>query len=631
MLGRSALVAAAIAVGGCVGVAPAMAGGGVFSVGCDYLPSAKRFQKIDPIVNYWQDDDGDPRTPRSPTPPRSAHLHVFRGNHLIAPDSTFAYLRSATSTETGCSRNTDVDKPGSGDLSSYWAPTLMREDTTVGGETTYTPVPVTRINTYYEAPHANYEAIQPFPDGLKMIARDPVYEAANRDEVPGDMLPSPLGARLVCVPGELRELPNGAVQCIDDDPLDGNTPGIRLSVKFPSCLKDGYEPELVVRASEHDRDDSAAVAYPIQSGSKWVCPAGFGTPIPQIFIQFGWQSSGGPNFFMSNHLPGEHNHTDKWHADFFNGWDSGVLETLVANCLRKKLVCGAGNGEPPAPPGSDVYLDTDPEPCPTGCTSTASPIAHWTLDELVGTTAFDRGLGAHHGTYSGRYELGAPPLRPAAAGDPGDRSALFRDAEPGQTGDPPLRADQTSGRVVVSDSPSLRPGSGAWTIEGWARFPDQAQTAILYSKRPSTGDQQLVLFLGKLDDSGSFAGRKLCLILQQQATMQRNTCTERDVADGAVHHFAARVNPLDADGHNRLTLYVDGRPVQDRVTTWSAGPWPSISTTAPVQIGGNSDLEATGLGPVSLDGELDDLHLYTGLRSSAEIKADYQAGLGTAP
>jgi hypothetical protein len=355
-----------------------------------------------------------------------------------------------------------------------------------------------------------------------------------------------------------------------------------------------------------------------------VCPTGFGTPIPQIFIQFAWQSSGGPNYYLSNRLPGTHNHGDKWHADFFNGWDSAVLGKLVTNCLRvAKKVCGSGDGTS-LPPGSPDYLDTDPEPCPSGCTSTASPVAHWTLDDFVGTTALDSGLGAHHGTYSGRYELDRPPLRPAAANDASDNSALFLDAVPG--------GGQTSGRVVVPDSATLRPGSGPWTIEGWSRFPDQAQLAILYSKRPGTGGNMLVLFLGKLDGTTDYDGRKLCLILSQQSTMQRNTCTEQDVADGGVHHFAARVNPsFGSDAHNALTLYIDGRPVQDRVATWSSGSWPSVDTSAPVQIGGNADLEASELGPASLDGELDDLHLYSGLRSSSEIKADYEAGVGAAP
>ena len=90
-----------------------------------------------------------------PGQPGRSHLHDFFGNRTTDAYSTPEKLRG--STKTTCHRPTD--------RSAYWVPTLYSSP---GGP----PIRPVMGSAYYSAEYRDYEAIQPFPQGLEMIAVD---------------------------------------------------------------------------------------------------------------------------------------------------------------------------------------------------------------------------------------------------------------------------------------------------------------------------------------------------------------------------------------------------------------------------------------------------------------------------
>lgn len=290
----------------------AEAAGGTFAVTCPFA----KFEQIDPIFAFGRQSD---------------HLHLFKGNKHVNSTSTYSSLRATPHDGTTCYRNTDTDKPGSGDLSSYWAPTLVRHNLD-GAEDL---VPVVSHATYYGGKHHDPAQIQPVPAGLKMLAGDP--NAASVQD--------PQKVRLSCHHGGLLvRYSGGGLQCVDTNLADGKAPGIRLSVRFPSCWN-GEAPSDADTSGDRSRtnyDDTAKMRYAVSvnnnKSSPWTCPASHPIPVPELFLIISWTTAGGPNVHLSNHNEyGEH-------ADFFNGWDPVVMEKLVENCIRVRGAnCGHGD------------------------------------------------------------------------------------------------------------------------------------------------------------------------------------------------------------------------------------------------------------------------------------------------
>jgi hypothetical protein len=321
---RAQLALAAVTAASAIAAPPATAGS--FQVNrCDFV----KHEQIDPIVSYGG---------------QSGHVHTFRGNQSINAWSTLATLRAGT---TKCTRNVDTDKPGSGDLSSYWVPSLIELDPLTGNK--IRDIPIVSTATYYFGVHRYPSQIQPYPKGLKILVGD-VNATAEEAEVArrnGSVVWS-------CPGGSLSE-PNQPSYCVDTNLTDNSTPRLRLDLRFPSCW-DGFEPsDADAQPGRTNYDDSAHVALRVavngNNTSPWTCPASHPIPIPQLHIIWIWQTRGGPNVRMS--LPNPYGA----HGDFFNAWDEEVLRKLVVNCLQANVSCGSGDQpppptttEPPSPP-----------------------------------------------------------------------------------------------------------------------------------------------------------------------------------------------------------------------------------------------------------------------------------------
>lgn len=273
--------------------------------------------QVDPIVAFGQ---------------ASGHMHTFRGNDSIDHRSTLATLRAGT---TSCRRDVDTDQPGSGDLSSYWVPSLIERDAFTAEERI---VPIVTTGTYYFGVHRYPSQIAPLPKGLKMLVGDgeATPEEAEVARANGSVV-------WTCANGTLSES-NKPSYCIDTNASDGKSPRLRLDLRFPSCW-DGVQPsDADADPGRTNYDDSAHMALRVSvnnnNSSPWTCPSTHPIPVPMLHVIWMWQTSGGPNVRLST----ENQYGA--HGDFFNAWDEPILAKLVENCLRANVTCGSGDQAP---------------------------------------------------------------------------------------------------------------------------------------------------------------------------------------------------------------------------------------------------------------------------------------------
>jgi Domain of unknown function (DUF1996) len=111
------------------------------------LCSADHFAADDPIV--------------FPGQPGASHMHTFYGNTSTNAASTLSSLSAAS--PSSCGRGM-----GTGDLSAYWVPSLMKKN----ADKTNSVVKSDQTNVVYyrRAGGGMGPGVQPFPAGLRMIA-----------------------------------------------------------------------------------------------------------------------------------------------------------------------------------------------------------------------------------------------------------------------------------------------------------------------------------------------------------------------------------------------------------------------------------------------------------------------------
>ncbi len=223
-----------------------------------------------------------------PGQPGRSHLHEFFGNTSTDASSTLDSLEAATTT---CDQQLD--------RAAYWVPALYDGEDRVEPE---------KVDAYYRpGPGVAPSTVRAYPAGLQLLGGDPSAEVAQ-----------PL-TRVAWSCG------TGAERAIEP-PTCPSDRGLRLLVTFPDCW-DG------VRLSSADHRDHAAYS------SGGVCDASHPVPIPQLTLSVAYPitGAGGPLSLASGTvLTG--------HADFFNAWDQSKLESEVANCLNRELVCSITSG-----------------------------------------------------------------------------------------------------------------------------------------------------------------------------------------------------------------------------------------------------------------------------------------------
>ncbi len=196
-------------------------------------------------------------------------------------------------------------------------------------------------------------------------------------------------------------------------------------------------------------------------------------------------------------------------------------------------------------------------------TAGPGPVGHWTLDEGVGTAAFDSSGNGHTGTFEG---------------DPAWTAGIL---------DGGLEFDGSGDGVLVSGSPLLNEAP-ALTVSAWVRHEALGGWRPIVDKRDAYAD-----------------GFDLMINQSARLYMRVNGFTLTGgglVADGTWHHVAGVY-----DG-SQMVLYVDGQ--EDAGATVGAT---TLQTTADLHIGRNRT------GGSRLDGVLDDVRVYDRGLNAAEV------------
>lgn len=209
-----------------------------------------------------------------PNQPGASHLHDFNGNRLTAAaTTTYEQLEAGTTT---CNDRAD--------LAGYWTPQVK-----VNGQVR-TP---TSMTGYYRCGSKVCTTIQPYPDGLKIVAEGGTtgWQCDGRNA----SQPSPDGCRT----------------------------NLTARVEFPDCWN-GRDLDST--------DHRSHMAYAVEGK----CPTGYPVPVPELttYTHFGDLPAGAVVTLSSVPVG--------LHGDFFNGWASDRQAFLVEECLVKKQRCESG-------------------------------------------------------------------------------------------------------------------------------------------------------------------------------------------------------------------------------------------------------------------------------------------------
>ncbi|AGL19664.1 DUF1996 domain-containing protein [Actinoplanes sp. N902-109] len=222
-----------------------------------------------------------------PNMPGASHNHTFFGQKADAAMTTAKLLAGTTN----CSNP--------GDLSSYWAPTLLKDGKAV---------PMKAFRVYYgNGTVTDPATIKPFPPGLKMVVGD-----AKKQE------PTPKGT-------------NGQFWCAGSAETgrsaDGNWPkcaaggNLIYQLTFKSCW-DGVNID--------SPDHKSHMGNPV--GGK--CTGDYPVAVPNISLMLGYDSLGGDGLTLSSGM------ASSIHGDMMNAWQPEELAKMVKVCITQGYKCG---------------------------------------------------------------------------------------------------------------------------------------------------------------------------------------------------------------------------------------------------------------------------------------------------
>jgi hypothetical protein len=248
----------------------AAVGTGVFYSRCTYDHSAED----DPIVFFGQ--------------PGAAHNHDFFGG---APIDAFTEPADLVGGATTC--------PDSGDTAGYWAPSLYIDGQQI--------VP-TRINARYAAGGKDPATIQPFPQGLKIIAGSKILAGGGIE--PG----SDKYLKWGCKNGPNNPNKRFYMNC-------GSTEAT-ANVEFPDCW-DGVN----LDSDDHREHMTYSTGNPSHCPENWVS-----LPSLSIKVHYGTNIPVGTATLSSGA-------TNTFHADFLQSWVPERLQEVVDDCIVANLSC----------------------------------------------------------------------------------------------------------------------------------------------------------------------------------------------------------------------------------------------------------------------------------------------------
>lgn len=239
-----------------------------------------------------------------PNKPGASHLHMFAGNSLTDAYSTYRSLRTAG--DSTCNG-------GPVNRSAYWMPAVLNADGKV--------VVPEFFDIYYKSDFGSAQSAQAkvrstvdIPPGLKMIAG---FNMAN---------PQPDSHFLwYC---ELNQIKSTSIpNCAFNELV-----GVRL--QFPQCW-DGR-----LDSADH-RSHLAYIEYDDTTGQP-VCPTSHPRALPQLTFQAWFKHDGNSKnwYLSSDRMPGMiHVNGSTFHADWMGGWDQGIADFWVQECIREMRDC----------------------------------------------------------------------------------------------------------------------------------------------------------------------------------------------------------------------------------------------------------------------------------------------------
>jgi Domain of unknown function (DUF1996) len=270
-----------------LGLVLALVAGAVVSGGLTGQPRSA--DAVIPVAEFPADCQLSHRLPDDPIVlpglPGASHSHDFFGNHATDAYSDYHDLLGSTG---NCN-------PAS-DISSYWVPTLYRDDTEI--------VP-TGITFYYLGEGVNNPgATQPTPVGLKIVAGN-ARATGDADSI----------ARWSCLHAGQVPPSKNFVHCPAGTQLE-------TYLDFPQCWNG---------TSLDSADHKSHMAYPVAGN----CPGSHPVQVPKLRMVLRYPVNGDPARFRLASGDGR-----TMHGDFFNVWPADEMERRVRDCIRPVVKCG---------------------------------------------------------------------------------------------------------------------------------------------------------------------------------------------------------------------------------------------------------------------------------------------------
>jgi hypothetical protein len=151
--------------------------------------------------------------------------------------------------------------------------------------------------------------VRAFPQGFKLIAGD------SRATTPQDLKITYWNCGAMSTVRPSADVPT----CPDD-----RGQSLRLHVNFPSCW-DGQHLDSA--------DHKSHMAYAVRGS----CPTSHPVSLPAITVIFRYPITGGSGVTLAS------GGVYSSHADFFNSWRPGALQSLVKRCLNALRHCQQGS------------------------------------------------------------------------------------------------------------------------------------------------------------------------------------------------------------------------------------------------------------------------------------------------
>jgi hypothetical protein len=225
--------------------------------------------------------------------PGGSHMHSFFG---ATSTNAHTNLNSLLNGRSNC--NPSVD------LSSYWVPTLYRNDVAVEPNI---------VTFYYLGEGVRDDLVartQSLPLGLRIVAGNSAATGPDASST----------ARWSCLHGPSGIVGKNFVDCPAGTQLESY-------LDFPQCWN-GRDLDSANHKSH--------MAYPVNNA----CPATHPVPVPKLRQVLRYPVSGNPAQFR---LASGQGFT--MHGDFFNAWPAAEMDRRVRDCIRPVIKCGA-DGRP---------------------------------------------------------------------------------------------------------------------------------------------------------------------------------------------------------------------------------------------------------------------------------------------